>query len=239
VALLALVGGLAAPCFVRPVGIAFLGEPRSAAAQQAHEGGWLLGAPALLLGAACVGLACFPASVVRLAEPVAAQLLGASFASRAVVEGVAVALTPIGVASGLGVTALLLAAGLAGAWRRGLPRATQETWACGYARPSARMQYGARSFSELLATRFLPRALAPRVRIPRLDGCFPGAAALASEERDPFTAGLYEPLFSGLARRFVRLRALQQGNAHAYVGYILGAVLVALAWLSWRARGLP
>jgi hydrogenase-4 component B len=186
-----------------------------------------------------VGLACFPGAVLRLAEPVAVQLLGASLAGGAAVEGAAVALTPIGVSAALGVTALGLAAGLAGAWRRARPRARQETWACGYARPGPRMQYGARSFSELLATRFLPRGLAPRVRVPRLDGCFPGAAALTSEERDPFTAGLYEPLLSGLARRFVRLRALQQGNAHAYVGYILGAVLVALAWLSWRARGLP
>jgi NADH:ubiquinone oxidoreductase subunit 5 (subunit L)/multisubunit Na+/H+ antiporter MnhA subunit len=238
-ALLALVGGLAAACFVRLVGIAFLGEPRSDAAQRAHEGGWLLRAPSVLLGAACVGLACFPGAVVRLAEPVAGQLLGAPLASAEAVRGTAAALTPIGVAAALGMAALALAAGLAGAWRGTRSRATQETWACGYARPSVRMQYGARSFSELLATRLLPSALGPRVRLPRLDGAFPGAAALASEERDPFTAGLYEPLFSGLARRFARLRGLQQGNAHAYLGYILCAVLLALAWLSWRARGAP
>jgi hydrogenase-4 component B len=135
----------------------------------------------------------------------------------------------------LAAALLALVGGLAAA----CARATQETWACGYARPSVRMQYGARSFSELLASRLLASALGPRVRLPRLDGAFPGAAALASEERDPFTAGLYEPLFSGLARRFARLRGLQQGNAHAYLGYILVAVLLALAWLSWRARGAP
>jgi hypothetical protein len=118
-------------------------------------------------------------------------------------------------------------------------RRTQETWACGYARPSARMQYTARSFSELLAVRFLPRWLAPRVATPTLEGCLPAPARLVVEEGDPLTSRLYEPLFLALASRFARLRGLQQGNAHAYLGYILSAVLVALAWISWRTGGLP
>jgi len=235
-ALLALVGGLAAACFVRLVGIAFLGEPRSAEAGAAREGDALLWGPAVLLGAACVLLALLPGAVVRLAEPVAGQLLGPGLASTAAVQR---ALTPIGVAAGVGWAAFLVGAALVAGWLRARGRRTQETWACGYAQPSVRMQYTARSFSELLAARFLPRWLAPRVRVPMLEGCFPGSATLASEERDPLTAGVYEPLFSALAVRFARLRGLQQGNAHAYLAYILSAVLVALAWISWRTRGLP
>jgi hypothetical protein len=60
-----------------------------------------------------------------------------------------------------------------------------------------------------------------------------------SEDRDPLTSGVYEPLFSALAGRFARLRALQQGNAHFYLTYILSAVLVALAWISWRTAWIP
>jgi formate hydrogenlyase subunit 3/multisubunit Na+/H+ antiporter MnhD subunit len=235
-ALLALVGGLAALCFVRLVGIAFLGEPRSAGAAHAQEGGPLLWAPALLLAAACVLLALLPGAVVRLAEPVAAQLLGPGLASA---SAVARTLTPIGVASGVGWAVLLVGAGLLAAWPSARARRTQETWACAYARPSVRMQYTARGFSELLTARFLPRWLATRVRVPALEGCFPASATLASEQRDPLVSDLYEPLFSALAGRFARLRGLQQGNAHIYLAYILGAVLAALAWISWRARGLP
>jgi formate hydrogenlyase subunit 3/multisubunit Na+/H+ antiporter MnhD subunit len=237
-ALLALVGGLAAVCFVRLLGIAFLGEPRSPAAAAAHEGGPLLWGPALLLAAACVLLALLPGHVVRLAAPVAGQLFGPGLASAAI-EQTAAALTPIAVAARVGCATLLVLAGLVAAWPSARARRTQETWACGYAQPSVRMQYTARSFSELLTARFLPRWLAPRVAVPTLEGCFPSPATLASEERDPLTSGVYEPLLSGLASGFARLRGLQQGNAHAYLSYILGAVLVALAWLSWRTRGLP
>jgi hypothetical protein len=127
---------------------------------------------------------------------------------------------------------------LAGAVLRSRPRSADETWGCGYASPSPRMQYTARSFSEFLAERLLPRFLAPCVRMPALRGSFPGPAALASEERDPVTRGAYEPLFHALATRFARLRALQQGNAHLYLTYILSAVLAALAWISLRVRWL-
>jgi formate hydrogenlyase subunit 3/multisubunit Na+/H+ antiporter MnhD subunit len=238
VALLALVGGLAAACFVRLLGIAFLGEPRSPAAAAAREGGPLLWGPALVLGAACVALALLPGAVVRLAEPVVGQLLGHGEAGAAGVARVAAELTPISVAAGAGCAALVLGAGLVRAWLRLRVRA-QETWGCGYARPGPRMQYTARSFSELLAARFLPRWLAPRVRLTAPLGCLPGPATFASEERDPITSGVYEPLFSALADRFARLRLLQQGNAHVYLAYIVVALLAALAWISWRARGVP
>jgi hydrogenase-4 component B len=233
VALLALVGGLAAACFVRLLGIAFLGEPRSADAAAAREGGPLLWGPLVLLAAACASLALVPGAVVRLAGPVAAQLFGPELAGIAAAER---ALTPISVAAGVGWAALLAGAGLVAASSRARGRRSEETWACGYAQPSVRMQYTAGSFSELLAARFLPRWLAQRVRLPALDGCFPAAATLASDQRDPLTSGIYEPMFSALAGRFARLRGLQQGNAHVYLAYILGAVLAALAWISWRAR---
>jgi formate hydrogenlyase subunit 3/multisubunit Na+/H+ antiporter MnhD subunit len=238
-ALLALVGGLAAACFLRLVGIAFLGESRSPEASVAHEGSGLLWGPAVLLAAACVTLALFPGSVVRLAAPVAGQLLGPGLASAGAVQQTAGALSPIGVAAALGCAAFVVGAGLVTAWMRARSGRRQETWACGYALPSVRMQYTARSFSELLAARFLPRWLAPRVRVPALEGCFPASAALVSEDRDPLTSGVYEPLFAALAGRFARLRALQQGNAHFYLTYILSAVLVALAWISWRTGWMP
>ena len=239
VALLALVGGLAAACFLRLVGIALLGEPRSPEARLAHEGGPLLYGPALLLAAACGALALFPGGVVRLAQPVAEQLFGSTFASAGVVQETAAALTPIGVSAGIGWALVVAGAGLVAARMRARSRRTVETWACGYALPSTRMQYTARSFSELLAERLLPRWLAPRIRVSALRGSFPAPAALVSEEQDPITHGAYEPLFTALASRFARLRALQQGNAHIYLTYILSAVLVALAWISLRTRWAP
>jgi hydrogenase-4 component B len=175
---------------------------------------------------------------VRLAAPVAKQLFGPTLASAGGVEETAAALAPIGVSAGIGWAVAAAGAVWLAAWTRARPRRA-ETWACGYALPSASMQYTARSFSELLAERLLPRFLAPRVRMTALRGAFPAPAALVSEERDPFTRGAYEPLFAALATRFARLRALQQGNAHIYLTYILSAVLVALAWISLRMSWAP
>jgi NADH:ubiquinone oxidoreductase subunit 5 (subunit L)/multisubunit Na+/H+ antiporter MnhA subunit len=239
VALLALVGGLAAVCFVRLVGVALLGEPRSAEARLAHEGGPLLWGPALLLAAACGVLALLPGGVVRLAQPVAEQLFGTTLGSAGAVRETAAALAPISVAAGIGAALVLAGAALLAARSLVAARRTAETWGCGYALPSARMQYTGRSFSELLAERWLPRWLAPRVRASAPQGSFPAPTALASEEQDPFTSAAYEPLFTTLAARFARLRALQQGNAHIYLTYILSAVLVALAWISLRTRFTP
>ena len=239
VALLVLVGGLAAACFVRLLGIAFLGEPRSAEAAGAREGGGLLWGPPVLLAAGCVALGVLPAAAVRLAGPVADQVLGAAIAGPERLGHAAEALAPVGVLAAATWLSLALGAGLVAASLLRRPRARDATWGCGYAAPSPRMQYTARSFSELLAERILPRALAPRLRIEPPRGALAARASLSSEEGDPLTRGLYQPLFGALASRFARLRALQQGNAHLYLTYFLAAILAAMAWVSLRGRWLP
>lgn len=237
-ALLALVGGLAAACTVRLVGIAFLGEPRDRGADAAHEGGLWMRAPLALLTLACIALAVLPSVVVKLLGPVARQVLGPAAATADALARTADAVAPLGaIAAG---TWLALALG----WPvvsllRGRSPARDATWGCGYAAPSARMQYTARSFSEQFAERLLPRSLAPRIRVSPIRGPFPASVRFSTEEGDPITRGSYEPIFSGIASRFARLRVLQQGNAHLYLTYILVAVLASLLWTSLRARWLP
>jgi formate hydrogenlyase subunit 3/multisubunit Na+/H+ antiporter MnhD subunit len=237
-ALLALVGALAAACTVRLVGIAFLGEPRDRAAADAHEGGLWMRAPLAALLVACLALSVLPLAVVTLCGPVARDVLGPALASADALAAASGALAPIGVfaaASGLAV-----ALGWPVMWLlRGRSPARDATWGCGYAAPSARMQYTARSFSEQFAERVLPRPLAPRVHVAPVSGRFPAPARLATEEGDPITRGSYEPIFSAIAGRFARLRVLQQGNAHLYLTYILVAVLASLLWASVRGRWLP
>jgi hydrogenase-4 component B len=236
--LLAFVGGLAAAYAVRLVGIGFLGEPRDRAAAEAHEGGIWLTAPLAVLLLACIGLAVSPSSVVMLCTPVAREVLGASIASPAAVSGTAGAVAPVGAIAAVGWLAVALCWPVA-SLLRGRSPARSATWGCGYAAPSARMQYTASSFSEQFADRVLPRALARRVRTTAVTGRFPAAVSFESEEGDPLTRGSYEPFFRAIADRFARLRVLQQGNAHLYLAYILVAVIASLLWASVRARWLP
>jgi NADH:ubiquinone oxidoreductase subunit 5 (subunit L)/multisubunit Na+/H+ antiporter MnhA subunit len=237
-AILALVGGLAAGCFVRLVGIALLGEPRTREAAAAHEGGLLLRGPLLLLAAACVVLGVLPGAVAALLGPVAVEVLGPEVARSGALARATGSLAPIAALAAGTWLALGLGAFLV-SMLRGRRPARDATWGCGYAAPTPRMQYTSRSFAQLFARGLLPRALAPRVEVPAPRGPFPVAVRMTTQEGDPITRGAYEPLFDGFATRFARLRALQQGNAHLYLAYVLVALLAALSWISVRARWLP
>jgi len=232
VAALAAVGVLATLCFVRAIGLALLGQPRSAEAARAHESGPGLLIPMAALAAGVVAMPFVAWLVVGALAPVAEQIARAPLETGQVVaslQTIAVVSAVIWAAFGLGFVALA---------RRARRRRADETWGCGYAAPTPRMQYTSGSFSEA-AQLLLPRLLRPRVAIRRDPGAFPGPGELTSDRRDPFTRSGYEPAFDRLARRAGRLRWVQQGLLHIYILFILGTVVVLLAAVSlydWWAR---
>jgi hypothetical protein len=164
--------------------------------------------------------------VARWLWPAAAQLLGPGAEPP-------VGLAPIGNAA----VAIWIAAGALWLLLRVLARRAPEsvgTWDCGYAAPTPRMQYTASSFSEHLVTRLFPPWLRPLAQRVSLKRPFPGPARFATENEDPLTRAAYRPLLSRWADRFARIRWMQQGQLPLYVVYVLGAVLLALAWLQVR-----
>jgi formate hydrogenlyase subunit 3/multisubunit Na+/H+ antiporter MnhD subunit len=232
VGLVALVGGLAVLCFVRLVGVVLLGAPRSEAAAHAHESSPWMTAPMFLLAAASLTVALAPQRFIAALAPVVAQLAGPATVA---------ALTPVAESTrviGAGALGVLLASGAAALIFRLLTRrrATRDdqTWGCGYALPTARMQYTGRSFSELLAERLLPPPLRARVVARAPEAIFPRHGELSTETVDPFTRGVYQPFLARWADRFVRLRWLQQGVLHIYILYILVVLVLALGWMSVR-----
>ena len=227
--LLALVGGLAALCFVRLIGIALLGTPRGEDARNAHESPVGMLAPMAVLAAGCVGMALVPGPVLGALRPVLAQILGAEIAAGEAGQGV-VALG--GFHAGLWIAVLVVACALHAVVRKG---ASQDTWGCGYPGGTPRIQYTARSFSELAASHLLPGWLRARLAVVAPKHLFPGRSTFSANAEDPATRDVYEPFLAHWARRFARLRWLQQGITHAYVTYILVVVLCALAWASLRA----
>jgi NADH:ubiquinone oxidoreductase subunit 5 (subunit L)/multisubunit Na+/H+ antiporter MnhA subunit len=233
VCLLALVGGLAVVAFVRMTGVVLLGTSRSEPAATAHESSlWLLAPLGVLVGI-CLTLALLPHRVLTLLAPVLAQL---DIPQEALASE---ALVPLGSLNGwlLGVLALVLSVVV---WlsRRSVAGAT---WGCGYVLPTPRIQYTARSFSEMLAEHLLLRFLRPHIHRKVPAGLFPAPGEFTTQDPDPFTAEVYEPFFRCWARRFTHLRVLQQGHLHLYLMYILLTVVLAVAWMSartwWRVTG--
>jgi hydrogenase-4 component B len=229
VGLLALIGCLASFCFIRLIGIVFLGAPRSGRVEHAHESPRSMLAPMFALVALSATFAIVPSLALAPISGVLARMMnlapaGADANLLGAIDGAILVIVLL--------TSLLLARLIA---RRGVT--ADSTWGCGYAAPTARMQYTGGSFSELLASRLIPRAMRPRISEPTLS-LFADKAAFSSEIRDPLTRGVYEPFFSRMAGRLTRLRWMQQGVLHIYIAYILVVLVLALGWMSLRTWGV-
>jgi formate hydrogenlyase subunit 3/multisubunit Na+/H+ antiporter MnhD subunit len=230
---LALISGLTAACFTKAFGIAFLGEPRSECAARAHEVGWAMRGPMMALAAACVGLGLCAPLVARLMVPALAEWTRLPVASVHATLAPATRILTLVVASSLMLLALVC---LLTALRRwlltGRNVTTAVTWDCGYAAPTARMQYTASSFAQPL-THLLQALLRTRARVTRPDGILPRGAALATETPDLCRDRVYQPAFFHLNEGLAKLRWLQHGNVQLYVLYI---ALTLLALLLWKLR---
>jgi len=219
---LALIGALALACFVKVVGIVFLGRGRDdtamAGVREAPPG--LLG-PAFALAAACAVIGLAPALVLAPALRV-----GALVAHRA--AGVAALdLGGLAAAGPLTVFALALAAALSLGWLARLllvrgRSAAAPTWGCGYPAPTPRMQYTASSFAAPLLLELRPLA---GVHVRRTAGAF------ATHAVDPVLAGLVLPAWRGLRAAAARLRPLQRGRLALDVLYVVAALLALLLYL--------
>jgi hydrogenase-4 component B len=227
---LALIGGLAAACFVKAFGVAFLGEPRGEAARAAHESGPLLRAPMAVLAFACLAIGLGAPWLLRLllpAIPYAAPLpplaLGAELdTATAILRRVASggALLILLALAAAAVRRALLA-------RRGVTRSG--TWDCGYAAPTARMQYTASSFAQPILELFAP-LLGTRVSSLKPMGPFPAAASHATETPDTFRERVVAPITAEIARRIAPFRRIQEGRVQVYVLYIALTLLAVLLY---------
>ena len=227
---LALIGGLAAAGFTRTFGITFLGEPRGEAGAHAHEPGAAMRYPMLLLAACCVLLGLFAPVVIDNLTILLATVSGLSVD---LVRGnVAPAVRLISLVAAAGAAFLVLLTILAGlrlALLSSRRVGAADTWDCGYAWPTARMQYSASSFAQPLTDLFGP-LLQTRRHVTAPQGFFPRTAALGTETPDLTTEYFYRPAFTRIGRGLAALRWLQHGRLHLYVLYIALTLLVLLVW---------
>jgi hypothetical protein len=189
-----------------------------------------------LLMVLCVAVALLPRFIVSSASGVAEQVLGIPAGQfMGIVDS---SESPLGMLTMLNVAVWtvvgLVATGLVWLRRRGV-EATDATWGCGYAQPTARMQYTGASFAEFMVGRVFPRFLRSRTTQTAPSGLFPRASAFASERPDPLNERVYEPFFAYWAVRFARLRWVQQGKVHFYLVYIMVVVVLSFVWISFRA----
>jgi hydrogenase-4 component B len=241
---LAMIGALAVACFVKVCGVVFLGSARSpeaegsrascARALSARESPLSMLAPMAALATLCAFIGLAPSLVAPILDSVSGSWTfaagGASVGASGVSSGVPslLGLAPLGLvgaASAALVAATALVALLMARKARKARRAL--TWDCGYAQPTARMQYTASSFARGIVGLFA-WALHPRPEPERIKGAYPGRESVHGEVEDAVLDRVLAPAFRRFSGLSIALRRFQQGLTQHYVLYILVALIALL-----------
>jgi hydrogenase-4 component B len=243
VGVLALTGGLAAAGFVKAFGITFLAIPRSPAAEHAREAPRSMRVGMGILVVACVGLGLgagliLPALAAALTGPAGLAAPAPRFGSglSLTTPGGFAQMSPPLVALGLILVCggVWLGVRVLGAGRR---LRVGETWGCGRVVQTPRMEYTSTAFAEPLR-----RVFAELYR-PTQDlsidfhpesKYFVQSIEYRSEIVPWFERYLYAPLVDWMRVGAGWARAIQSGSVHAYLTYLVlalvGLLTLLLVW---------
>lgn len=221
---LSVIGGFAAACFTKVIGIIFLGEPRTEKAAKAREAGGIMVAVPLLLAVVCFVIGLWPDHFVR-----------AALAAASAVPSVA-AFDPAPVARLMGnitrTVALFLAlVALVELLRRrcyaGKEVTSSGTWGCGFTQPTVRMQYTGASFADSIIECFRPFVQVRKTYLV-MTSIFPARAHYSAREEDVAELGLNALLVRPILTLLGILRWIQHGNIQLYIAYIVLAIVAML-----------
>jgi NADH:ubiquinone oxidoreductase subunit 5 (subunit L)/multisubunit Na+/H+ antiporter MnhA subunit len=241
VAALAMAGALAAACFVKLIGIAFLGLPRSELAEGAKEVPAAMRLGQGMLTALCIILGILPALALNLIDRVNHEMTGTTIMadmqggaffvyyplsiSRNAISPIAIVVTAAAIALAAFIF-VKLAAGPSKERKYG-------TWDCGFIGLSPRMQYSATGFSKPLRIVLKPLYL-PGREIKTEEG--PSIYYHKSIKYIVTTQSLFEKYFySPIIRIFTQFSkktrlTIQTGSIHAYLIYIFIAIIALLVY---------
>ncbi len=226
VGVLALIGGLAAACFVKAYGVAFLGRPRSTEAEHAIEVPVSMRSGMTLLAAACLLIGILPGLFLR---PLASLVQG-------LIPGAGVPEETLSIARIMPwIAAIVLGTCAVVALFKRRERITR-TWACGLPELSSRMQYTSTVFSKPVRFVFA-KVYRPNRQIERLPAdqpYFPVSISYRSVRTTSYERILYRPFVESIVSLAHQLRRLQTGNIQVYLLYIFVALVSLLTYLRFQ-----
>jgi formate hydrogenlyase subunit 3/multisubunit Na+/H+ antiporter MnhD subunit len=240
-ALLALSAALAAACFVKAFGIAFLGRPRSPEAAGAREvDSWQIAAMFAFV-ALCLAAGLAPGTVIDALAPVVTMLVGERMPAQLGLPWLTI--VPIAETrssyNGLVVFAFVAisAAVAVYAIRRLGATATRRAppWDCGFPDPAPITQYTGGSFAQPIRRVFGTLVFRARERVTMPPPGDPAPARLVVDVRDPIWDHAYEPIARGVWGAAERLNHLQFLTIRRYLSLVFGALIALLLVLAiWQ-----
>jgi len=231
-AMLALTGALAAACFVKVYGVAFLGQARSRQVRHTRRAPISMRIGQGILALLCLLLGILPTAVIGLLNSVPEQLLEQGLQQATANSWLW--LTPVSARTasyGAPLVAVTLFIVLVlGLWvfGRGIRRVRRcNTWDCGFAPPSAAMQYTASAFSQPIR-RVFGLLFHIRESVEVQDDGRPRHSLQVDDRAWRIFYVPVERLVESAARQVVRL---QSGSIRTYLGWTLGTLLILL-WVT-------
>ncbi len=237
-ALLVLAAALAAACFVRFFGIAFLGRPRTLAAAEARDvDRWSLAAMFIFAGL-CLVVGILPGLVIDGLAPAVQHVVGARMPAQTAIAWLSI--VPVAesrssyngllVFGFITLSASLAAYAIHRLASRDLRRAP--AWDCGFPDPSPRTQYTAGSFAQPIRRVFGRIVFQARERVempPPGDG---RPARLTVTLRDLVWDTIYAPVGDVVWFATERLNHLQFLTIRKYLSLVFAALVALLLTVS-------
>ncbi len=218
---LAVIGGFAAACFTKVIGIIFLGEPRTEQAAKAREAGGIMVGVLVVLAAACLVIGVWPDPFVRTALAAAHSLpLVADFDAGQISR----LMGNISCTAALFLLLFVLVELLRRRLYVGKEISRAGTWGCGFTQPTVRMQYTGASYADSMIECFRPFVQVRKTYLV-MTSIFPQRADYSAREEDITELGLHALLVRPLLTLLGFLRWIQHGNIQIYIGYIVLAIV--------------
>jgi len=225
---LAVIGGLALACFTRVIGVVFQGEPRTSAAVDVNEKGATMLISMLILAGACLFIGVFPGTLIYMPMK-AVSALGLVYGN--------IPLEPFYRMTGnITQSAMILSAVVLGVialrsfFYRGKTIGKSGTWGCGFTQPTPKMQYTGSSYAGSILE-FFSAAAPLTIEHPPISGRFPLKTYYKSRINDIAELHMGTFIVRPVLFFFDKLRWIQHGDIHLYIGYILLAIILLLFFI--------
>jgi hydrogenase-4 component B len=224
---LAIIGGLAAACFTKVVGIVFLGEPRTDMAADVQEAGMSMTIPMVILAASCLVIGIFPAPFIHTAFMALKSIkplvpVGA--------EEIALVTGNLAMAARLFLAVFLFSMLLRKVLYLRKTISHKPTWGCGFTQPTARMQYSGTSYAMSVVDFFRP-FVRVKTRYSGINRIFPGRTTYTTKVEDISEIALVDHLAIPFLYFLRKLRWIQHGHIQLYIGYIIVAIVALLLFV--------
>ena len=225
---LAVIGGLALACFTKVVGVVFQGESRTKVAEDVNEKGSTMLVSMSILASACAIIGIFPGIFIQMSIKAVSDMgLGYAHVS---LEPFQLMTGNITFAALIFLSMLLVIIAIRFFFYRNKNITKSGTWGCGFTQPTVKMQYTGSSYASFILEFFKPVAPLSEDH-PAVEGRFPAKTYYKSHVNDIAELNMNRIIVNPVLFLFDKLRWIQHGDIHLYIGYILLAIVLLLIFI--------